>query len=74
MFISTYSILSFATSLAILPSALGAAITDLDPFGQPLIRKREDVNHFWSIANGDIAPVRTTSNFQYRLSHKESTY
>jgi len=74
MFISTYSILSFATSLAILPSALGAAITDLDPFDQPIIRKRDEVNYVWSIANGDIAPVRITSNFQYHLSYKESTY
>jgi len=65
MFISTNYILSFTTALAILPSVLGA---DLEPFGQPLIRKRANVNHIWSIANGDIAPVKPTSNFNTILA------
>lgn len=63
MIISTNSILSFTTALAILPSALGAALTELDPFGQSLIKKRDEVNYVWSIANGDIAPVRFNFNF-----------
>jgi hypothetical protein len=58
MLISTNYVLSFITSLAILPSTLGAVLTDNNPF-----QKREEVNYVWSIANGDIAPVRTTSNF-----------
>ena len=56
----TKAILSFTTSLAILPSVLGA---DKDPF-----QKRGEVNHIWSIANGDIAPVGTTSNFNTIIS------
>ena len=63
MLINTKTILSFTTSLAILPSVLGAVLTDKDPF-----QKRDEVNCIWSIANGDIAPVGTTSNFNTTLS------
>jgi len=65
MVINTNYILSFTTALAILPSALGRA---LSPFGQPLIQKRADVSYVWSIANGDIAPVKPTSNFNTILA------
>jgi len=63
MLISTNSILSFTTALAILPSALGAALTDLDSFGKSHINKRDEVNYTFNLANGDIAPVRISFNF-----------
>ena len=52
MFISTNSILSFTTTLAIFQVA----------FGQPQVQRRADVNHVWTLANGDISPVSATSN------------
>ena len=67
MFINTKTILSFTTSLTILPSVLGAILTDKDPF-----QKRGEVDHVWYIANGDIAPVGTTSNFNTILSIRNS--
>jgi len=70
MLIRTNSILSFITSLAVLPSALGAALTD--PFGQSLVQKRDEVDYVWYIANGDIAPVRTTSDFNTVLAIRNS--
>ena len=70
MLISTNSILSFTTTLAILPSALGASLTALD---RSLVKKRDDVNYVWSIANGDIAPVRITFNFN-TISTIRNTY
>ena len=58
MFIRTNSILSFTTILATFQVAFGAVVMDMDPFGQPFIQKRADVSYVWTLANGDIAPVR----------------
>ena len=74
MLITTNSILSFITTSLILPSALGAALTDFDQFGKSPIKKRSEVNYVWTLANGDIAPVRITFTFNTVSAIKKSIF